>query len=234
MTNKDNISIEQLTPLKDFPDYYINLENGDVYSYLKRTGWAATKEKVLRKINGKLQGRNKRNLQRMFTMTDKKGKKRYVMHGRLMIAASRGISYYIIPDDISCNYLNGEIVMRNRSEVAKQAWEDKLREHNIDVLNKIDNRLYTLQLLQKAYLGNRKPLLEYVYEHMRMYAYRVMEKVHWKLRTAYEAVKLAIDRLLNVIDGKHVADIIILDKWIVNTAIGLQRIAHPRGILENN
>jgi len=223
MSYDKQISISQLTQLKDFPDYYINLENGDVYSFLQRTGWAATKKKVLRKLNGKLQGRNERNQQRVFTLRDSDGNIRYAMHGRLMIAASRNISYYIIPKDINCNFRDGEITMHNHSESAREGHLSALREHNIDILNKIDRGILTLQLLQTAYLGDRRPLLEYVYKHKELYIRTVCIKMRWKNSTAKESVLMAIDRLLETIKGEHIADIMRLDNWIVNTAIGLMR-----------
>ena len=214
------ITLEQLTPLQDFTDYYINLNNGDVYGYKVR---GRDKSKMLRKHNGQLTGRNNRNQQRYYVLTDKDGRKRRVSQGRLMISASRGISYYIIPKDISCNYKDGEIVMRSRSEAAIETWRDRLFEQNKTRINDIRHDISCLMLLEKAFLGDCKPLFDYIHGRTDCYMKVLKGKMHWGNERAYAAVQTAADYLYEVVKGEHCSHIYALDRWFVETAICLWR-----------
>ena len=215
------ITLEQLTPLQDFPGYYIDLTNGDVYSHKAMGGWCNAVK--LRRLEGKLMGRNNRNQQRCYTLKDKDGRIRYVAQGRLMIAASRGISYYVIPKDISCNYKDGEIVMRNRSEAAVEGWKDKLFEQNKHSIYNLRHDISCLTLLEKAFTGDHKPLFGYIHNKTDYYMKEINKQVHWGKKRAYVAIQMATDYLYEVIKGEHCAHIYALDRWFVRTAIGLWR-----------
>ena len=222
MTKDSMGGAENLTPLQDFPDYYIDIHDGSVYSYRMLGGWC--KKKVLRKLRGNTKGRNERNTQTSYRLIDNDGKVFYASLGRLMISATHGISYFVIPKDISCNYRpDTGITMRNRSEAASEAWQEKQREHHKTVIDNIERNIKTQGLLRDAYLGKRKPLFDYIQEHKGLTYTSIRHKTNWSKKRCLHSIDRVCDYLYEVLKGEHIANINNLDTGLVATAIALTR-----------
>lgn len=84
--DKDTTILNGLTPLKGFPNYYADIANGEIYSYVHGK---------VHKLKGHEDGRGKRSV---CISRDKKKVVRSL--NRVLFAAIRGIDVDIIPDDI--------------------------------------------------------------------------------------------------------------------------------------
>lgn len=214
-------NIDELTPLQDFPGYYIDTANGNVYSYFERRN--SNGVPVLKQIKGRLLGKAK---QLCFQLCIDESRKQFkAMHGRLMFSALHGISYFDIPKNAYVTYRQNDsgVSVRDRSEAASEAWAKKLEQQNKNRVTAIEQRISELSLIRQAYMGNKKPLFDYVFEQRKRIANIIVIKTGWSFQNASESFNAAVEVLYDVVAGKKLDNIYMLDRWIIGTAIGVTR-----------
>ena len=194
-----------LTKLSEFPDYYIDTETTEVWSYKKQI-WH--KLKLSCNHYGSAPYYN-------FTID---GRHRTVYKGRLLFSIVHEISYYAIPKGVGLVPSKDKVDIKNFAEYATNYWK-KQKEHNHDYRIKDLRRcIANQQLLLKAYLGNCVPLLQYVKDNEGMYLYILQKRLSYQ--NSKVAFDLALDRLLeNLVHTS--SRIYNFDGWFVKTALGL-------------
>jgi len=217
---KTDIDISRLARLIDFPNYRVDTDTGKIYRYAPR---GFSKIPVLSELKGGMRGRRNESMQRYFQIKKPDGSLFMASHGRLMIAATQGVSYYKIPQDLSCNYTDEGITVRSRSEAASSFWREKLSKANEQRLDNIDTAIHELHLLRDAYTGNRQPLFAYVYKMAQTVKKKICSKTRWAFKRAEEAFNMAIDVLYEVVLGKRMSNILRIEPWLIKTAIGAMR-----------
>ena len=211
--------------LIDFPDYRIDTKTGRVYSY-------RTKGKE-REIRGFAAGNKGSQLK--FQLITTEGKVFNASIGRLIAAAQYGCSYFKLPKDVMFNWTpEGGVILHDRRENALRGHEGlRKREAKVDRLAVLDQTIYEMQLIRKAYLGDSEPFARYVFDHRDEYVRRTMasrlsQGVGGKVGVD-SAVGAAIDMLIdNVLNGNR--NIIMIGPWIIKTALSIIKSRKANGV----
>lgn len=144
--DKDATILNGLTPLKGFPDYYADIANGEIYSYVHGK---------VRKMKGHTDGRGNRSV---YLSRDKKRVVRSL--NRVLFAAIRGIDVDIIPDDIivQCSEEKGYYI-----ELKSKAAQIRQKKCHTGVAVTIERNMMENELLLGYYTnGDIIRIMEYV------------------------------------------------------------------------
>jgi len=177
----------RLTPLKDFPGYYIDMETHEVWSYMKH----CTKKKpewFKKKVR---QGKHP-------SVQLKKGdKSTNVILAKLVLSVQSGKSYYEIPSDTFIFHYNQDrsIKIESRSEQMVKWWEKRRKETNDNRVEETEHHIHCLELLLKAYKGDARPLLRYVTKRRQDYL-RILTSEGYGYEKAKVAYEATFDRLI--------------------------------------
>ena len=144
--DKDTTILNGLTPLKGYPNYYADIANGEIYSYVHG--------KVC-KMKGHTDGRGNRSV---YLSRDKKKVVRSL--NRVLFAAIRGIDVDIIPDDIivQCSEEKGYYI-----ELKSKAAQIRRKKCHTGVAVTIERNMMESELLLCYYTnGDIIRIMEYV------------------------------------------------------------------------
>lgn len=183
--------VRRLTPLKDFPGYYIDMETHEVWSYLKH---CCRKEKEWCK--------KKTTKGKHPSVNLKKGNKTTnALIAKLVLSVQSGKSYYDIPSDTYIFTYNQDrsISIESRTDERLRWWEKRKKEIHDNRVEETEHNIHCLQLLLKAYKGDAKPLLRYIVKRKHDYL-RILTSEGYgyeKAKVAYDAV---FDRVIENIE----------------------------------
>lgn len=186
--------------IKDFPDYVINLHNGDIFR--------VTNSRMLRlkpHMNGGIR------------TVGIYGKQKSVP--RLLYAVRHDISYHDIPDRGFSLYLDeeGNISVKTTSEIAQQRCDEK-RELAHEYREKdIEDNIHGLQLLLRAYRGDELPLLEYMASKKKQHVRTICKRTAVRWEKALAAYETTMDIFLGYI-RKTPHTIYSVDAWFITKA----------------
>lgn len=144
--DKDATILNGLTPLKGYPNYYADIENGEIYSYVHGK---------VRKMKGHTDGRGNRSV---YLSRDNKKVVRSL--NRVLFAAIRGIDVDIIPDDliVQCSEEKGYYI-----ELKSKAAQIRRKKCQTGIAVAIERNMMESELLLGYYTnGDIIRVMEYV------------------------------------------------------------------------
>lgn len=206
-----DVENDNLIRLRDFPTYYIDIETGDIYHYSN----FRSRTKRYRKINP-----DSKNNKYIYLG------KNHVCIPKLLFAVQHKISYFDIPKDNYVFVFNIEQAQKGKKKKidvlsrgdAKMAFvrNKQASEHN-NRLENLERAIKELRFLRKAYMGDIKPLIEYVHENRDRLLGSIAKRAAISEERAKIGYELAYDAMLNKIDFTT-STIYNFSLWFVNRA----------------
>lgn len=195
---------QELITVPDFPNYMIDMENGNVWRHWKRGSWWQMKAHKKRGTYFYLLG------------------KRWIQQARLLYAVRHGISYFDIPKGFVF-FLTPDkrIEVKTLNEIARQREQERRQEIHANRIWRTEHNIEGLNVLLQAYKGNAEPLLEYIADNRKRLLCIIRKSKGFSYNTAEHAFGLAVDRLIETLRYSN-SDIKCLDRWLVKTAYGMR------------
>ena len=186
---KDTTILNGLTPLKGFPNYYADIANGEIYSYIHGK---------VRKLKGHEDGGGMRSV---YLSRDKKKVVRSL--NRVLFAAVRGIDVDIIPDDliVQCSEEKGYYVELKSKDQAQR------KKCQTGIAVTIERNMMESELLLGYYTkGDIIRIMEYVLSLSEDMVKDVQKRYNCLQEKARFVTDLAIDEFLaSLKDGTMVS-----------------------------
>lgn len=213
------VDIGALKELVDVPGYFVDVERQEVWSlqkrgFLKQPTWFKLRVRPRARAN---------NMSTFFAYVN--GDKKELTFGRAVYAASHGLPYY----DLSLSAFNfyyeqHQVRLEEKGRTISRGHKKRIKEYDRHREENVKKNIKVLCLLLKAYRGNPRSLVEYVYDRKEHYLHvlRYGQSYRVSKERAEIGFRLALDRLMDVIDngGGIICD---FDGWFVKTAYKLQQ-----------
>jgi len=224
--------ISDLVQLIDFPDYYVDVKEGKVYSYKLRGH--RTKSLLLCKGTRP----HDRRASRYVHITDEGGQRTLaaISIPKLIACATYGCTLDRLPKDLAI-YWNDEekrLEVRSYAECSDTGWRERRKRITETRIQDITRNIEELVLLMKFYEGERLPLTQYLYQRKPYYRQVLRNNYSIRNRTAIDyGIDMAIERLFGYCDNTagYIHDV---SWWIVRTARGyIARRKKEYGFIDN-
>ena len=216
--------VRRLTPLKEFPGYYIDMEKHEVWSHLRR---CTMKEATWHKLTIR-----KDKHPHFIVHID--GKPKNINLAKIILSITNGCSYFDIPSDTYIFNYNRDrsITIEERTEERLRWWKKRRQEINDNRIEDTRHNIHCLQLLLKAYEGNARPLLEYVNKRKQDFL-RILTSEGYgyqKAKVGYDAAfDILIENLQNTTSRPY-----NFDGWYLKTMRGMIKKLYKKNCREVN
>lgn len=203
-------NIDNLTPLTDFPGYYIDLKSGNVWSHLirgreKEPTWKCRKPQ--------------RGCQLVMTCNYQVTR---VSIGRLVASAKLGVSYWSLPQSLAFGKdVKDALELTTKAALRKKEHFNRVKELRKNSIEDVKRAIHTMQLLLAALEGDSSPLLEYVTGEKDTYC-QILLRRRFRKELVYDAYEYAFDLLISQLNDptRRMYDI---DSWMVAKMAGYIR-----------
>lgn len=205
--------MSELKELKDFPSYYIDVENGAVF--LRVYGMQKEVPHFFTKGDS----------QRKYTLRTKYGRKN-VSLGRLIASVEYNCEYDKLPKALAFIWTkeNG-LTIRTRSEsttIGNITRRERLKATQEERIAIVDRTIMEIQLVRDAYYGNIKPIADYLWKNRGKYISKVNNYSRiWRECKQNDVPEIVDDCILTLLTniGNGSKNIVLIEPWIYKTAI---------------